>query len=146
MTLALTPTQDAPQQNMRFPREHTRRYFLVEGIGRYYFVHGRVLEAWSGISTGLVVVSDNFRTTGTGSEMTIIGADNANIATEGLTLGGAAGVTFGVNQVLQLGATLRVANWFLPSTRERIAFGEAASLSDRVTMIHFAFTVAYHGH
>lgn len=145
MTLALTPTQDAPQRNMTFPREHTRRYFLVEGIGRYYFAHGRALEAWSGLSTGLVVVSDNFRSAEAPGNVSLIGADSANIATEGLTLGIGAGATLGVNESLQLGATLRVANWFLPRARERIAFGEEASLSGRVTMIHFALTVAYHG-
>jgi hypothetical protein len=146
ITLALTPTQDAPQRDMTFPREHTRRYFLVEGIGRYYFVYGRALEIWSGLSTGLVVVSDNFRSAGAPQNVSIIGSDSANIATEGLTLGLGAGATLGVNESLQVGATLRVANWFLPQTRERIAFGEEASLSDRVTMIHFALTVAYHGH
>lgn len=145
MTLALTPTQDAPQQQMTFPREHTRRYFLVEGIGRYYFVHGRALEMWAGLSTGLVVVSDNFRTAGAPVNASVIGANDANIATEGWTLGLGTGVTVGVNDLLQLGGTLRVANWFLPSTPESIAFGEEASLSDRVTMIHFALTVAYHG-
>jgi hypothetical protein len=145
MTLALTPTQDAPQRDMSFPREHTRRYFLVEGIGRYYFVYGRALEVWSGLSTGLVVVSDNFRSAGAPVNVSIIGSDSANIATEGLTLGLGAGATLGVNETLQLGATLRVANWFLPKARERIAFGEEASLSGRVTMIHFALTVAYHG-
>jgi hypothetical protein len=145
MTLALTPTQDAPQRDRTFPREHTRRYFLVEGIGRYYFVYGRALEVWSGLSTGLVVVSDNFRSAGAPVNVSIIGSDSANIATEGLTLGIGAGATLGVNETLQLGATLRVANWFLPEARERIAFGEEASLSGRVTMIHFALTAAYHG-
>lgn len=145
MTLALTPTQDAPQQDMTFPREHTRRYFLVEGIGRYYFVHGRALELWTGISTGLVVVSDNFRTADAPVTASIIGANDANIATEGFTLGIGAGATLGLNDLLQVGGTLRVANWFLPSNPESIAFGEEASLSDRVTMIHFALTVAYHG-
>ena len=145
MTLALTPTQDAPQRDMMFPREHTRRYFLVEGIGRYYFAYGRALEIWSGLSAGLVVVSDNFRSSAAEPNVSIIGADSANIATEGLTLGLAAGATVGVSDSLQVGGTLRVANWFLPRERERIAFGEEASLSDRVTMIHFAITVAYHG-
>lgn len=144
MTLALTPTQDAPQRDDTFPRVHTRRYFLVEGIGRYYFIHGRGLEVWSGLSTGLVVVSDNFRSAIVPPNVGTLEAGTANIATEGLTLGLGAGVTFGVNESLQLGATLRVANWFLPRAREQLPFGEEASLSGRVTMIHFAFTAAYH--
>lgn len=145
MTMALTPIQEVPRRTTTYRRDHSRRYFLVEGIGRYYFVYGSALEAWTGISTGLVVVSDNFRTKTSLPEMTIIGSDSANIATEGLSLGIGAGVTFGVNDHLQVGGTLRVANWYLPTTPEVIAFGEEASLAGRVTMLNIAVTVAYHG-
>lgn len=144
LTLALTPTQDVPQGNQLFPREHSRRYFQAEGIGRYYLLHGRGLEAWTGLSAGLVVVSDNFRTKGGSEDVALVGSDSANIATEGLSLGLAAGVTFGVSETLQIGGTLRVANWFLPHSHERISFGEEASLADRVTMINAALVVAYH--
>jgi hypothetical protein len=146
MTLALIPMQDVPSQQTRFRREHARRYFTAEGIGRYYFLHGPALEAWGGISAGLIVVSDNFRTPSRDQVYTIIGADSANIATEGLSLGLATGVTFGVNRHLQVGTTLRFANWYLPPTPEAIAFDERASLSSRVTMLNLALTVAYHGH
>jgi len=144
MTLALIPFQDVPRRDTRFPREHARRYFTAEGIGRYYFLSGQDVELWSGISAGLIVVSDNFRTRSSDPEMAIIGADSANIATEGLSLGLASGVTFGVNPHLQVGATLRFANWYLPPRREAISFGEEASLSNRVTMLNIALTVAYH--
>jgi hypothetical protein len=143
MTLALIPMQDVPRGVSAFPREHARRYFAAEGIGRYYFVHGPALEIWSGISAGLIVVSDNFRTRSDDSAV-IIGANSANIATEGLSLGLASGVTFGVNPHLQVGATFRFANWYLPPNPEFIAFGESASLSNRVTMLNLALTVAYH--
>ena len=143
LTLALTPTQDVPQGNQAFPRDHSRRYFQAEGIGRYYLVHGRALEVWSGLSAGLVVVSDNFWTRA-GRDVALIGTDSANIATEGLSLGWAAGVTFGVSEQLQIGGTLRIASWLLPSTHERISFGEEASLADRVTMINASLVVAYH--
>jgi hypothetical protein len=145
LTLALTPTQDVPQRNTRFQRDHSRRYFLVEGIGRYYLFHGQEREAWFGVSTGLVVVSDNFRTVTGGPDQIIIGSNSANIATEGLSLGLAAGITFGVSEKLQVGGTLRVANWFLPAQQEVITFGEEASLANRVTMLNVALTVAYHG-
>ena len=143
LTLALTPTQDVPRGNQAVPREHSRRYFQAEGIGRYYLLHGHAIELWTGLSAGLVVVSDNFRTRGT-PDVALIGADSANIATEGLTVGLATGVTFGVSDVLQVGGTLRVANWVLPSGHERIAFGEEASLANRVTMINVSLVVAYH--
>ncbi|HTV17492.1 MAG TPA: hypothetical protein VMG12_02445 [Polyangiaceae bacterium] len=145
MTLALIPMQDVPRVDSMFPREHARRYFTAEGIGRYYFAYGPALEVWSGISAGLIVVSDNFRTR-TDDSAVIIGANSANIATEGLSLGLASGVTFGVNRHLQVGATLRFANWYLPPNPEIIAFGESASLSNRVTMLNLALTVAYHSH
>lgn len=144
MTLALIPMQDVPRRDTAFPREHARRYFMVEGIGRYYFVHGPALELWTGVSTGLVVVSDNFRTRAEEPGVTIIGSDSANIATEGLTLGLSTGVTFGVTPHLQVGATLRFAKWYLPPERQTLPFAEEASLSDRVTMLNLALTVAYH--
>jgi hypothetical protein len=144
MTLALIPMQDVPRQNTRFSREHSRRYFIAEGIGRYYFIHGPALEIWSGISAGLIVVSDNFRTQSAESNVPLVGSDSANIATEGLSLGLGTGVTFGVNPHLQVGATLRFANWYLPPDRQVIAFGEEASLSNRVTMLNLSLTVAYH--
>lgn len=147
MTLALIPMQDVPRvDTMLFPREHARRYFTAEGIGRYYWLHGPAMEVWSGVSAGLIVVSDNFRSRAKAPEVTIIGANSANIATEGLSLGLASGITFGVNRHLQVGATLRFANWYLPPTPDVIAFGEVASLSNRVTMLNLALTVAYHSH
>jgi hypothetical protein len=146
MTMALIPMQEVPQQATAVPREHARRYFTAEGIGRYYFVFGEKLELWSGISAGLVVVSDNFRSRSPAqSDIVLIGSDSANIATEGLSLGLSSGVTFGVNRNLQVGATLRFANWFLPPDPEVLAFGDTASLSNRVTMLNLALTVAYHG-
>ncbi len=143
LTLALTPTQDVPRGSQAVPREHSRRYFQAEGIGRYYLLHGHAIELWTGLSAGLVVVSDNFRTRGT-PEVALIGADSANIATEGLTLGLATGVTFGVSEVLHVGGTLRVASWLLPAGQERISFGEEASLANRVTMLNVSLVVAYH--
>ena len=145
ITLALTPTQDVPQRQVPIPREHSRRYFQAEGIGRYYLLYGQALEWWLGASAGLVVVSDNFRTRSAPPDLTLIGQDNANIATEGLTLGLGTGVTFGINDVLQVGGTLRLARWFLPASHESIAFGEEASLADRVTMLNLSLVVAYHG-
>jgi hypothetical protein len=145
LTLALIPTQDVPREERTFPRDHARRYFTAEGIGRYYFVHGQGMELWSGISAGLIVVSDNFKTRSPEPGVAIVGTTSANIATEGLSLGLATGVTFGVNPHLQVGGTLRFANWYLPPNRQSITFEEEASLSNRVTMINFSFTVAYHG-
>jgi hypothetical protein len=144
LTLALTPTQDVPQGDQMIPREHSRRYFQAEGIGRYYLLHGQGLELWTGLSAGLVVVSDNFRTRGGSTDVALIGTDSANIATEGLSLGWSAGITFGVTEVLQIGGSLRIASWQLPSGHERLPFGEEASLASRVTMINAALVVAYH--
>lgn len=143
LTLALTPIQEAPQGETLFAREHTRRYLMVEGVGRYYYASGPAFEAWLGLTTGLVVVSDNFKSTV--PRTTPIGSDSANIATEGLTLGLATGVTFRVASNLHAGASLRLANWFLPARPDVLALGEEASLSNRVTMIGFSLSVTYHG-
>jgi hypothetical protein len=143
LTLALTPVQNPPQRQTELPRESSRRYFMAEGIGRYYFAYAASFEAWCGLSGGLVVVSDNFVTDSEESEIALISSKGANIATEGLTLGLATGVAFSMSKSLKLGGMLRVANWFLPSEAESIAFGDRASLVGRTTMINFALSVSY---
>jgi hypothetical protein len=143
LTLALTPVQNPPQRQTELPRKSSRRYFMAEGIGRYYFAYNSSFEAWCGLSTGLVVVSDNFVTDSEESEIALISSKGANIATEGLTLGIATGVAFSMSKAVKLGGVLRVANWFLPSEVDVIAFGDRASLAGRITMINLALSVSY---
>jgi hypothetical protein len=143
LTLALIPVQNPPQRSTELPRESSRRYFMAEGIGRYYFAYASSFEAWCGLSGGLVVVSDNFVTDSEESEIALISSKGANIATEGLTLGLATGMAFSMSKSLKLGGVLRVANWFLPSEPEQIAFGDRASLAGRMTMINLALSLSY---
>jgi hypothetical protein len=143
LTLALTPVQNPPQRETELPRKSSRRYFMAEGIGRYYFAYASTFEAWCGLSAGLVVVSDNFVTDSETSEIALISSKGANIATEGLTLGLATGLAFDMSKVIKLGGVLRVANWFLPSEPEQIAFGDRSSLTGRITMINLALTLSY---
>jgi hypothetical protein len=143
LTLALTPVQNPPQRQTELPRNSSRRYFMAEGIGRYYFAYAESFEAWFGLSTGLVVVADNFTTDSQKSEIALISSKGANIATEGLTLGLASGIAFSMSKSIKLGGMLRVSNWFLPSEPEVIAFGDRASLAGRITMIQLALSVSY---
>lgn len=143
LTLALIPVQNPPQRETALPRESSRRYFMAEGIGRYYFAYATSFEAWCGLSGGLVVVSDNFVTDSDESEIALISSKGANIASEGLTLGLATGIAFSMSKSLKLGGVLRVANWFLPSEPEQIAFGDRASLAGRMTMINLALSLSY---
>lgn len=143
VTLALTPVQNPPQRETELARSSSRRYFMAEGIGRYYFAYSPTFEAWCGLSTGLVVVSDNFTTESDDSEIALVSTTGANIATEGLTLGLATGVAFRTSKTLKIGGLLRVANWFLPERPEVIAFLDRASLTGRVTMINLALNLSY---
>src|SRR5690606_12818599 len=100
-------------------------------------------EAWCGLSTGLVVVSDNFTTESDDSEIALVSTTGANIATEGLTLGLATGAAFRTSKTLKIGGLLRVAHSFLPERPEVIPFLDRASLTGRVTMINLALNLSY---
>jgi hypothetical protein len=143
LTLALLPIQNAPARATDTPRDSSRSYFMAEGMGRYYFTYSPKFEAWVGLSAGLVVVSENFRTNTETSEIALIASKGANIATEGLSAGLAAGLAFRTSRQLAFGGMLRVTNWFLPEVPEQIAFGDKASLAGRITMINLAISVSY---
>lgn len=144
ITLALTPSTDAPREDPAgVPRDHARRYFTVEAVGRYYAVVTRSVESWLGATAGLVVLSDRFAPQNPDSDKALVGPPGVTIRTEGLTVGLAGGVGFAIAPNWSLGTSLRVATWFLPETPAVDALGDEASLAGRVTMFDIALTLAY---
>ena len=86
--LALLPTTDAPRDDPPgIPRDHSRGYFTVESIARYYPIAGPRFESWLGLTGGLVVVSDSFKNQETESDRQLVGPRGATIRTEGITAG-----------------------------------------------------------
>lgn len=148
--LGLVPTTDAPRENPApiagqpsIERDHSRGYFTIEGITRYYPFVGQNFEAWVGITGGLLVVSDTFDTKPGNFEQAIVGRRGVTIRSEGYTIGLAAGGAYALAPNWSLGTTLRYGNWFLPHQAETDSLGDQASLTGRNTMFALAFNLAY---
>jgi len=132
--------------NLDLERDHSRKYFLVEGLFRYYLLRSGSWEWWGGAAIGGVVVNDSWTTKADRepySDTAYSGPRAATIGTEGLTTGLAIGGewTFAANW--SFGTVLRYSSWFLPSTPETSPTGDIASLNGRVDMFDFGLAIAY---
>jgi hypothetical protein len=143
--LGLIPTTDTPAQGMAdVKREHSRGYLTIEGTGRVYpYVRDKV-EAWAGLTAGLVVVSDTFETR-LDSEMDkpLIGSGGVIIRTEGFASTLAGGVAYEVSRGWSVGGTLRLGSWFLPRQPKVSPLGDEASLAGRASFFVAGLVVAY---
>jgi hypothetical protein len=150
ITLGLVPTTDAPARNAiqvegeePIARDHSRGYFTIEGIGRYYPFVGQNLEAWVGLTGGLVVVSDSYTSNDPPSDNALVGPRGQTIRTEGYTVGLATGVAYALAPNWSLGASLRYGSWFLPGKPASNPLGDAASLTGQNNLFAFGINVAY---
>jgi hypothetical protein len=144
VTLGLTSSTDAPRNDPPdIPRDHTRRYFTVEVTGRYYVPITDALDAWVGVTSGLVVVNDIFESQKGLTEQARIGPRGIEILTEGYTLGAGAGLGSRIAENWLLGGGVRVADWFLPKTPARDPISDEASLRGVVTTLEISLTLAY---
>jgi hypothetical protein len=144
LLLGLTPTTDAPREDPPgVSRDHSRRYFTVETTARYYPLTGPTFEAWAGISSGLVVVSDRFESTAGRTDKALVGPRGVTIRTEGYTIGMAGGAAYRLSPSWSVGGALRYGSWFLPESPSRSPFGDEASLRGQVNLLSFGFNVAY---
>jgi hypothetical protein len=146
---ATTLRSDAAAGDPSLQREHSRSYFLVEGIGRYYFPRAGAWDFWAGGTVGLVVLSDSWSTIadrdpyeGTAS----IGPQAQTLGTEGFAIGVGGGAEWSFLPNWSFGPAVRYANWFLPSTRATTPTLDVASLAGRLDVIdvtvHITFRVA----
>jgi hypothetical protein len=150
ITLGLVPTTDAPPRDADpvtgedpIVRDHSRGYFMVETIGRYYPFVGDNLEAWVGVTAGLVVVSDSFASNKPVSDTAFVGPRAQTIRTEGYTIGLAGGLAYALAPNWSLGGSVRYGSWFLPRDPERNPLGDQASLTGQNNVVAFGISVAY---
>jgi hypothetical protein len=141
--VGLVPTAK-PRQDPEGPeRDHSRSYFTLEGVVRYYPYVGRSFEAWIAAVGGLVVVSDAFQIPDTEDNRALLGTRGVTIASEGASVGLAAGMAYELAEHWSLIGSLRVTQWFLPRTPETDPLGSEASLTGRNTAASLSFGVAY---
>ncbi len=116
-------------------RDHSRRYFTVEGMLRYYPYVGETVEWWVGGTGGLVVVSDRFVVKeDQEDDRALLGPRGVTVRTEGGTIGIAGGLVLSLAPHWSLGLTLRYGHWFLPDKPAHDPLGSEASLTGRDTV------------
>lgn len=143
---ATTLRTDAAQGHDSLERTHTRRYFLVEAQGRYYFISSKALDWWAGVTIGGIIVNDSWSVKADRepyADTAFVGPRAATLGTEGLTLGACIGGEWSFAPNWSLGPTLRYSSWFLPSARLQSPTLDVASLSGRLDMFDVGLRVAY---
>jgi hypothetical protein len=144
LTLGLLTTTNAPRMDPEgVDRDHSRGYFLFDAIGRYYPYVSSDIEAWVGATTGLVVVSDRYESSGGLSDKPLVGQRGVTIRSEGFATGLAAGVAVAFAQGWTFGGSLRYGYWFLPQTPTTDALGDEASLTGINAVVSLGLGVAY---
>jgi hypothetical protein len=143
---ATTLRSDAAQGDASLARSHSRRYFLVEGQARYYFISRASWWWWAGVTAGGIVVNDSWSVKADRepyADTSFVGPRAATLGTEGLALGIGIGGEWSFARNWSLGPTLRYSNWFLPEARKQSPTLDIASLGGRLDMIDVGLRVAY---
>lgn len=127
-------------------RRHSRSYFVVEGLLRYYLPTFHSWEWWVGASLGGVVLSDSWSTQDDRepyADTQLVGPDALTVRTEGLTVGLGAGGYWRFADRWLFGTRLGYANWVFPQERELTPLGDAASLAGRVDIFDLGLVVGF---
>jgi len=138
-----TPDPEGPED---LGREHSRRYFFVDGQFRYYAIRKSSWEWWVGGTIGGVVVNDSWSVKEDRdpyADTAFVGPRAVTIRTEGFETGLGLGTEWSFADNWLLGAQLRYSIWILPFEREESPTGDRASLQGRVSMIDFNIVIAY---
>ena len=141
LVAGLIPTAHPPHDDP--DREQTRSYLTVEGAVRYYPYVGEKVEAWLGLTGGLVVINDRFRLIDDTDDRALLGTRGVSIRTEGATLGPAIGGAYELGQRWAFIGTLRYAVWFLPDEPAQDPGGRQASLTGENQALSVAVGLSY---
>ena len=144
---AHTLRSDAANGDPSLQREHSRSYFLVEALGRYYFLRSKSWDFWAGATVGLVVLNDSWTAiadrNGSYEQTAKIGPQANTLGTEGLTLGLGLGAEWNFLTNWSFGPMLHYSNWFLPDRRQMTPTVDVASLAGRLDIIDVAIRITY---
>lgn len=142
--LGVTSSANAPHNEPPdIQRDHSRRYFSLEGAGRYFIPIGRRFDGYVGVTTGLIVLNDFFLVQEALSGYALVGPRASELLTEGFSIGAMAGLHYEVAEHWVIGAWGRYSNWFLPDNPVHTPFGDEASLRGRVTAVDVTLTAAF---
>lgn len=143
ITLGLFPTTGLPIDSPSdIERSHSRSYLTIEGLARYYPIQGDGFEFWLGAGLGLIVLSDAFVSQEGQSGDSYIGKPGVTLRSEGLSVFGATGLSFALDQYWHLGASTRLGAWQLPLEPARSPFGDAASMAGTTFFVYGGLSLA----
>ena len=147
-TLAVGLRRDAAVGAASLERDHSRSYFLVEGLFRYFPPGiGSTWQWWVGPTLGVVIVNDTWSVLADRepyADTDFVGPRALSMATEGLSLGiVAVGGEWAFADQWMFGTRFRYANWFLPSERSKTPTNDLASLAGRIDVFDFGLVLSY---
>jgi hypothetical protein len=143
---ATTLRSDSAKGVAELERDHSRRYFQMEAVFRYYAFETDTVDWWVGSTLGGVVVNDSWTVKDDRepySDTAFVGPRAATVGTEGLASGLAFGGEWSFAENWSFGGLLRYSMWFLPDTPERSPTGDYASLKGRVDTFDLGLRLAY---
>src|SRR5262249_28425049 len=111
---------DAARGDPSLMRTHSRSYFLVEALGRWYFLRSKQWDFWAGGTVGLVVLNDSWsveQDRNPYEQVATIGPRASTLGTEGFSIGVGAGGEWSFLPNWSFGPSLRYSNWILPASR-----------------------------
>lgn len=123
-------TTEAPGDSP-LAREHSRLYYVLDGVFRYYLPTTEGLVWWAAASAGIVVVNDTWTNLADRSPPTqynLVGLKATTILTEGFMAGLELGAHHKFFDRWIIGGRVRYSNWILPGPREFTPFRDRASL------------------
>jgi hypothetical protein len=139
-----SPTSDKEYGGLRnLPRTHSRSYLFIGTEGRYVPLRTKSLEAWVGLTGGIVVIADRFVSDGGEKVPPILGTREVTIRTEGFGLGVQAGGSWMFADNWVTGLTARTDRWFLPDSPQCSAIGDCATLTGSVAVFELGVTIGY---
>lgn len=141
-TLRNNPARGADE----LERDHSRRYFLIEGIFRYVPIDIDPWKLWVSGTVGGVVVNDSWSVKADRDvygDAAFVGPKASTLGTEGLALGLGLGSSYSLTENVALGAGVRYSFWVLPREPDVSPTGDLASLSGNVSSFDFSLTFAY---
>jgi len=143
---ATTLGADSARGDTSLQRDHSRKYFLVEGLFRYAFYRSEDWEVWAGGGAGGIIVSDSWSVLADREppdDVAFVGPRATTVGTEGFTVGAGVGADWMFAENWSAGLSLRYMNWFLTGDPEFSPTGDVASLSGRVDSLEMSLLLAY---
>ncbi len=144
VSIGFRPISDDASQNSpdgKIERDHSRNYFMLTGVWRYYFVRRQGFEMWAGVAGGLIVISDQYVLRDPGTA--IINPRSTTIATTGPMGAVALGADWALSPSWTLGGWTTQMLWFLPSKYACASTYDCASVSGRAYSLELGINLTY---